>query len=107
MAAGGCGYTQRVGSDRTLQLVLTEYRLIPQTVQVTAGVLTIRARNVGRLTHNLVISLNGEPTAATKPISPGQTGQLTLYLTPGTYSLASTILPDQALGDYGTLTVTS
>ena len=40
------------------------------------------------------------------PLSPGETSQMTLILSPGTYSMASTMLSDQSLGAYGTLKVT-
>ncbi len=103
----GCGHTHVVGGDRTLRLGLTEYRLVPQDVRVSAGALTIFVRNYGRLTHNLVVSLNGREQAATGPIWPGGSAELTLALSPGRYLMASTILSDQTLGEYGTLTVTS
>jgi hypothetical protein len=103
----GCGQTHVVGSDRTLQISLTEYRLAPQSIRATAGTLTILVRNYGRLTHNLVIALRGHPEGSTKPIPPGQTAVLTITLAPGTYLMSSTILSDQALGAYGTLSVTS
>lgn len=106
VAAGGCGYTQVVGKSRTFNLTLTEYRLIPQSIRVSTGEMTIYVHNYGRLTHNLVISSNGQPTDSVQPIFPGQTAQLSLTLLPGQYSIASTVLSDQALGAYGTLTVT-
>jgi Cupredoxin-like domain len=105
--AAGCGSTTHVGSDRTFHLALTEYRVSPQNVQVPSGTVTIFVHNYGRLSHNLVISLNGHPDASTQPIPPGQTSELIATLPPGTYQMASTILADQALGTYGTLTVTS
>jgi hypothetical protein len=104
---GGCGHTQVVGSDRTLRLALTEYRLTPASVRVSAGVLTIVVHNDGVLTHNLAVSQSGQSIYTTKPIWPGQTAEVALSLAPGTYSLASTLLSDQELGEYGTLTVTS
>jgi hypothetical protein len=103
----GCGETHVVGSDRTLQVGLTEYHLTPQNVRTTAGGLTILVHNYGRLTHDLVLSLGGHPEGSTKPIAPGQTAALVITLAPGKYLLDSTILQDQALGAYGTLTVTS
>jgi hypothetical protein len=63
--------------------------------------------NYGRLTHNLVVSANGQLVDGTKPIAPGQSAELDLSLAAGTYSMASTIQSDQALGESGTLTVTS
>ena len=101
-----CGQTQGVGGDRTLHVALSEYHLRPESVRVSAGYLDIQVRNYGRLTHNLVISENGLAAGSTKPIWPGQTADLTLSLAPGTYSMASTMLSDEALGAYGTLKVT-
>ena len=104
---GGCGVTTHVGSDRTLQIALNEYRVAPQDVHAGPGPLTIIVHNYGRLTHNLVISLNGQTELSTKPIAPGQTAELDAILTPGKYLMASTILSDQALGAYGTLDIGS
>ena len=106
-ALSGCGHTQRVGADRTLSVALTEYRLNPQSARAGAGTLTILVRNYGRLTHNLVISMNGQPAGSTRPLAPGESSTITVYLAVGHYQLASTILSDEALGAYGTLTVTS
>jgi hypothetical protein len=94
-----------VGNARTLQIALNEYRVIPQDVRARTGLLTIFVHNYGRLTHDLVISLNGRTEAATAPIAPGQTEELDAALGPGHYLMASSILSDQALGAYGTLIV--
>jgi hypothetical protein len=107
LGVGGCGATTHVGSDRTLQIALNEYRVAPQDVHASPGPLTIIVHNYGRLTHNLVISLNGQTEVSTKPIAPGQTAELDPILTPGKYLMASTILSDQALGAYGTLDIGS
>lgn len=101
-----CGRTAVVGGDRSLSVGLTEYRLTPQAVRVSEGLLTIVVHNYGRLTHNLAISVNGQTEGSTNPVPPGQSADLALELTPGTYTMASTLLSDQALGAYGTLTVT-
>jgi hypothetical protein len=86
---------------------VSEYRLNPQSLRTGAGVLSIVVHNDGILTHNLVVSTNGQTVAGTKPIPPGQTTELDLNLAPGKYSMASTILSDQTLGAYGTLMVGS
>jgi hypothetical protein len=101
----GCGHTRAVGSDRTLHLGLTEYRLNPQSARISAGTVTILIHNYGRLTHNLVVSQNGTSIASTRGIPPGSSAQLDLSLAAGDYLMTSTILADQALGEYGTLTV--
>ncbi len=71
-----------------------------------AGTLSIYVHNYGRLTHNLVISNGGRPEASTQPIPPGPDHRADRHPAPGRYLMASTILSDQALGAYGTLTVT-
>jgi hypothetical protein len=105
LAAVGCGRTTTVGQGHTLQVALSEYRVTPQDVRAPTGLLTIFVHNYGRLTHDLVISLDGRTQAATKPIAPGQTEELDAALGPGHYLMASAILSDQALGAYGTLIV--
>jgi hypothetical protein len=102
----GCGQGKSVGSDRTVHIALSEYRLRPDSIRAAAGYIDIQVRNYGRLTHNLVISRKGVTAGSTKPIWPGQHAEMTVSLPPGTYSLASTMLSDQALGAYGTLVVT-
>jgi hypothetical protein len=106
LALSACGHVQVVGTDRTLRMALTEYRLRPQDVRASAGPLTIFVHNYCRLTHNLVVSTGGTSFGSTEPLLPGQSAELILFLTPGRYQMASTILSDRALGEYGTLTVT-
>jgi hypothetical protein len=105
MLLAGCGTTTRIAQGGTLQVALTEYRVRPQSVSAPSGTLTIDVHNYGRLSHNLVISYDGHAEFSTKPIPPGQSAQLYATLTPGKYLMASTILSDQALGAYGTLTI--
>jgi hypothetical protein len=101
-----CGHTEVVGSDRTVEIQLSEYRLQPQNIRVSRGLLTIIVHNHGLLDHNLSLFQNGQTVDSINPIGPGETSQMTLILSPGTYSMASTVLSDQSLGAYGTLTVT-
>ena len=63
--------------------------------------------NRGVLAHNLVVSQDGTTIDSTPSILPGQTVDLSVNLTPGKYSMASTIQSDETLGEYGTLTVGS
>lgn len=105
LTVGGCSHVARVGADGSLQITLNEYRVTPQDVQAGSGTLTFVVRNYGRLTHDLVITRDGRQAAATEPLAPGQTTNLVATLSPGQYLMSSTILSDQALGDYGTLKV--
>jgi hypothetical protein len=100
-----CAHTSVVGSGRTVRVELTEYRLHPQTIRASAGLLTIVVHNRGVLDHDLVVSQNGQTIDSTQPMRPGQTVDLALSLAPGIYSIASTVLSDQTLGAYGTLRV--
>jgi hypothetical protein len=102
---GGCGHSERVGADRTLEVAVTEYRLNPRAATASAGSLTIVVHNYGRLSHNLVVAQNGQTAGSTKPIPPGQTGVIVLSVTKGTYTMSSTILSDSALGADGTIKV--
>jgi hypothetical protein len=103
--AAGCGAATKVTRGGTLQVALTEYHVAPQSVSAASGALTIDVHNYGRLSHDLVISSDGIPLASTKPIAPGQSAELFTTLAAGKYLMSSTILSDQALGAYGTLSV--
>jgi hypothetical protein len=86
-------------------VALSDYRVSPQDVHAATGLLIIDVHNYGRLTHDLVVSLGGQTMVASTPIAPGQSQELEAALAPGSYQMASSILSDQALGAYGTLTV--
>jgi hypothetical protein len=101
----GCGHTQAIGSARVVQVTLTEFRITPQDIRGRPGPLTIFVHNFGRLSHSLAISRDGQVEGSTSAIPPGQTAELAVTLPSGTYQIASTILSDQALGAYGTLTL--
>jgi hypothetical protein len=105
LAGAGCGHGA-TARDGAVQVALTEYRLIPQSIRTQQGELAISVHNYGRLTHNLVVTRGRKTTGSTEPIRPGQTAQLLLAVTPGKYLMLSTILSDRDLGIYGTLTVT-
>jgi hypothetical protein len=103
----GCSHTVSVGSGGTLRLALSEYRVVPQSVRAARGELTLIVTNDGRLTHNLAIEHGGQVIAQTPPIPPGVSSELFISLTRGSYLMTSTLFSDQALGTYGTLTVSS
>lgn len=106
MALGGCTHTIRVGSGRTLQVAVNEYRVNPSSVSLPSGVVTLIVRNYGRLSHNLVVAGDGYIDGSTPAIPPGTEATLLLDLTPGSYEIYSSLLNDQSLGLHGTMTVT-
>jgi iron uptake system EfeUOB component EfeO/EfeM len=105
----GCGGHQarRAGAEETLQVGITEYRIVPDNLTVPEGAVTIIVHNYGILTHNLSVTNGSQTEGTTEPIWPGTSTELTVALLPGKYQMASTLLSDQSLGIYGTLTVTS
>jgi plastocyanin len=116
LVATGCGdeiaYTR--APDRRVDVRLDEYRVLPEHIQVTAGRVTITARNTGRLTHNLVVVQFSRPLGdeeehqygqPTKTLFPGETGSTTIGLKPGKYRLICTIGNHDNLGQYAELKV--
>jgi uncharacterized cupredoxin-like copper-binding protein len=115
MAAAGCGdVSYSHAPDDRVAVRLDEYRVLPEHIQVTAGKITIVARNTGRLTHNLVVVQFKRPLGdevekqygkPTKTLFPGQTGSTTVDLEPGKYRLICTISNHDNLGQYAELKV--
>jgi plastocyanin len=116
LVATGCGgaiaYTR--APERRVDVRLDEYRVLPEHIQVTAGRVTITARNNGRLTHNVVVVQFKRPLGddvekhygqPTKTLFPGETGSTTLDLKPGKYRLICTIGNHDNLGQYAELKV--
>jgi hypothetical protein len=102
----GCSHTATVGTSRTIRVALSEYRVSPQSIRATPGLLTLVVENDGRLAHDLAVSSHGDIVGQTPPLQPGTRTYLVLTLGPGRYLMTSTLFSDQALGTYGTLTVT-
>jgi uncharacterized cupredoxin-like copper-binding protein len=116
LGATGCGgaiaYTR--APDRRVDVRLDEYRVLPEHIQVTAGRVTITARNTGRLTHNLVVVQFHRPLGdeeekqygtPTKTLFPGESASTNVDLKPGKYRLICTISNHDNLGQYGELKV--
>jgi hypothetical protein len=101
----GCGGATSAGASRSVRIALTEYRVVPQSIRSRAGELTLRVENDGRLTHTLAITSHGNILGQTGPLPPGARTILVITLDPGRYLMTSTLLSDQDLGAYGTLTV--
>jgi plastocyanin len=112
VAGCGGGSNAVVDRDRILHLTLDEYRIVPDHIEVAPGRIRIVARNVGRLTHNVVVERSGATTVAapqvlarTPTAHAGQTVTASATLRPGKYRLACTIANHENLGQYATLVV--
>jgi hypothetical protein len=109
----GCGEDDVFSTDRPLMRVtLDEYRIVPQNVAVPPQRMKFVVRNLGRLTHNLVIQIpegaDGKPVeiARVGTMQPGETGEpIKVALRPGEYRLVCTIANHDDLGQYGRLEV--
>jgi hypothetical protein len=92
---------------RTVDLDMTEYRVSPLTSVVDgAGPVRLRVRNDGSHAHNITLSKKGNIVLGrTTTIQRGQTSQIDLSLSPGTYRVFSSLSNDDTLGLNGYLVV--
>lgn len=115
-ALGGCGDGKLYKTDRPiLRISLDEYRIVPQNIQARPGRIKIVVRNVGKLTHNLVIQYPAKhpgdnpievPGGRVKSMQPGEVAEpIKITLKPGTYRLVCTIANHDDLGQYGKLVI--
>jgi plastocyanin len=98
-AAAGGG-----GGGESITISETEFALDPADPTVKAGELTITAVNDGNTVHNLEVEGNGVEEI-TDDLDPGQSGELTLDLEPGSYEIYCAIGSHADQGMEGTLTV--
>jgi hypothetical protein len=111
LAGCGGGASVRVAGHR-VALTLQEYRILPQTLSVPPGRLTIVAHNRGILPHNVALergsldSSEREVLADVHTLLPGASGSKTTQpLAPGRYLLVSTVGNQAVLGMAATLVV--
>jgi hypothetical protein len=111
-AGSGTSAPEVVLSDgATLKVVLTEYKVSPQRVDIKAGKdgvarLTLVAKNEGRIPHDLAIGRGGFIIGRTTTIKPGQTAVAEGFKLPvGTYRMFCTVSNHDTLGQYGFLVV--
>ena len=101
-AAGGGGAATEVG--------MTEFKFDPSDLEVSAGD-TLTLNNDGKIPHNLTIVEGDDPLgggaelAASDDVSPGDSGELTVDVEPGTYSFLCTIPGHAEDGMTGSITV--
>lgn len=117
MSAGGMNGTS-VAASRTINVTLGEMFVRPTATSITGGKVTFVARNMGQLTHELMIERSpikfdapGKPTedaalGMVADMQPGATGKMTVKLTPGTYELFCNVSGHYAAGQHTTFTVT-
>jgi uncharacterized cupredoxin-like copper-binding protein len=123
MAAGGHGrFTSAqvaAGARGTVHVQLGDYWADPAVSSVRAGEVTFIARNVGRVPHELMVErmpikfdapMRPNEDAAQGMIddmAPGQSGQMTMRLRPGSYMLFCNVAGHYAAGQHILFKVTA
>lgn len=92
------------GGGETVDIAETEYKLDPADPSVKAGSVTFNVSNDGAIVHNLEIEGSGVEDI-TDDLQPGDSGELTVDLQPGTYEIYCNIDGHQDLGMEGEVTV--
>jgi plastocyanin len=94
----------------TTEVAMTEFKFDPNDLDVSAGD-TLTLNNDGQIPHNLTIVEGDNPLgggaelAASDDVSPGDSGDLTVDVEPGTYSFLCTIPGHAEDGMTGSITV--
>jgi uncharacterized cupredoxin-like copper-binding protein len=90
----------------TIQVNETEMSLDPTQIALDRpGPYVFRAVNVGNVTHSLRIEGNGIEEQQTRDIGPGESADLAVILSPGTYELDCPVDNHEELGMRGSVTV--
>ncbi len=91
-------------ATQQIQVQLTEYEIrIPQTVP--AGFQVFHIANAGKLNHNFAIEGNGVDKKLASDLMRGDTADLEIVLTPGTYTIYCPVDKHRGRGMERTVTV--
>lgn len=102
LLAVGCG-GHTVREPRSFTLVLDDFLIKPQSVDVPAGRLRLTVVNQGRVGHNLRIEHGHHVVFSLLTVKPGVRVTRTLRLRAGRYQMLDSVPQHQILGQYGTL----
>jgi uncharacterized cupredoxin-like copper-binding protein len=82
---GATGATGASGEAQTVDVSLTEFAIDPANPAVNAGTVTFNVSNGGEIVHNLEVEGNGVEEELEQDLQPGDSGELTVDLEPGSY----------------------
>jgi hypothetical protein len=99
----GCGGVRPVREPRRFTLVLDDFLIRPQSVEVPAGRLELTVVNAGRTGHNLRIARGRHVVFSVLTLKPGARASRSLRLRPGRYHMFDSVPQHEILGQYGTL----
>jgi plastocyanin len=101
---GGAPPAVRVPDGR-VAATLDDFSITPQKVRVPPGRVTFTAVNRGRTAHTLRVTDGTRDLLKITTLLPGDRGEATATLRPGTYKLYCAIANHEELGMWGTLVV--
>jgi uncharacterized cupredoxin-like copper-binding protein len=105
LAACGSSAEEEASGGQTISIGETEFALDPSSVQVDeAGMVTFNVTNNGSIDHALEVEGQGVEEE-TETIAPGDTAELTVDLTDGSYELYCPVDDHRDKGMEGTVTV--
>ena len=103
---GATDATGAAGGGETVKISETEFKLDPSDVKdVKAGSVTFDVSNDGDTTHSLEVEGNGIEEELPEDLAAGDSGELTVDLEPGTYTMYCPVDDHRAQGMEGTITV--
>ena len=103
--AGATGATGASGGGETIQISETDFALDPRTVVTGPGETTFDVTNDGDTIHNLEVEGNGVEEVLPEDLAPGDSGELTVDLEAGTYTMYCTVGDHREQGMEGTVEV--
>ena len=101
---GGPGATARVRDGR-VAVVLSDFRIVPQSIRAPAGKVTFVLRNRGRLAHGFRLRKAGIDRLVQPSLAPGARAEATAELPKGDYRMYDALSNFEDLGMYGTVRV--
>jgi uncharacterized cupredoxin-like copper-binding protein len=102
---GTTAATGAAGKAQTVDVSETEFAIDPANPKVKAGTVTFDVTNDGQVTHNLEVEGDGIEEELEQDLQPGDSGELTVDLQPGTYEWYCPVDEHAEQGMEGTLTV--
>ena len=103
--AGATGATGAAGGGETVKISETDFALDPSDVSTKAGTVTFKVSNDGETTHNLEVEGNGIEESLPSDLAPGDSADLTVDLTSGTYTMYCPVDGHREQGMEGTVEV--
>jgi uncharacterized cupredoxin-like copper-binding protein len=104
-AEGTTGATGAAGKAQNVDVSEVDFSIDPANPSVKAGTVTFNVTNDGEVVHNLEVEGNGIEEELEQDLQPGDSGELTVDLQPGTYEWYCPIGNHAEMGMEGELTV--